>query len=303
MVQPSITADRISAWKSAHSPFFPHEGGLPYPISFATPGGAVSALGIRDALAQRVSPLPTRPCDAFVMACGDAGQSHWTRFGGIPHRPDGQRWPRSRSGSPLTFVIQFCLADSRDIVGETPGDVLLVFMDGDYLDCSNPDSLQFEWQPLDIPNLSGVNPYPEAVWQQFTGFGMRIRTLDFEDVDKVAEFVTPLAIASQNMRYLDIYYDVLAKQFARIPGPKIGGLPLWYWESSASMLAHGDRFIASFGGFAAGWDSSWPWANRERPLSTEERLSTRNHVDFYDGFVVNIFLGRDGCVKWRADFP
>ena len=69
----------------------------------------------------------TGPTDVLVPVPGRGGRDPTSRFGGPPNfRPD-QPWPTSKSGEPLTFIAQLCFADSHDLVGPTPGELLLVF--------------------------------------------------------------------------------------------------------------------------------------------------------------------------------
>ena len=99
---------------------------------------------------------PEVPVDVFVWASGEPPEPYLTKIGGVPYRPADLDWPVNQYGRPLQFLAQFCFADSKDLVGDLPGDVLLAFVeDGDY----EFESLHCEWQQLGIRNLV-FNPYP-----------------------------------------------------------------------------------------------------------------------------------------------
>jgi hypothetical protein len=60
----------------------------------------------------------------------------------------------------MRFIGQLCFADSRDILPELPGDVLLVFGDEDAL-VAEPERLVFEWWPLTSARLVAEVPAVE----------------------------------------------------------------------------------------------------------------------------------------------
>src|SRR5262245_52323890 len=91
--------------------------------------------------------------DVFVWARGEPPNPAMTKIGGVPYRPRSSTWPRNGEGKPVRFIAQLCFADSRDIFGELPGDVLLIFGDDDAL-LVEPERLVFEWSGLGIPELA-----------------------------------------------------------------------------------------------------------------------------------------------------
>ena len=87
------------------------------------------------------------------MAEGEPTDRHVTKIGGLPYRPAKMPWPTGQDGTPMSFLAQINFANSKDLVGELPGDVLLVFTpDSDGF----IESLSFEWQPL-APNVFWAN--------------------------------------------------------------------------------------------------------------------------------------------------
>src|SRR5262249_29999625 len=67
--------------------------------------------------------------DVFVWQPGEPPNPATTKIGGIPYRSRSSPWPRDQAGKPVRFIAQLCFADSRDISGDLPGDVLLIFGD------------------------------------------------------------------------------------------------------------------------------------------------------------------------------
>ncbi|MEM6673876.1 MAG: DUF1963 domain-containing protein [Planctomycetota bacterium] len=67
------------------------------------------------------------PCDLIFWGRGSGPNPRMTRIGGTPWLPKGAAWPHL-DGVPLGFLCQFNFEDSRDLVGDLPGDVLLVFV-------------------------------------------------------------------------------------------------------------------------------------------------------------------------------
>jgi hypothetical protein len=66
------------------------------------------------------------PADWFVWGTGEGPYRAVTKLGGVPYLPTAMPWPE-RDGTVGDFYAQLVFADSRDLVPELPGDVLLVF--------------------------------------------------------------------------------------------------------------------------------------------------------------------------------
>ena len=71
--------------------------------------------------------------------------------------------PRLPAGEPMVFFVQLCFADSRDLVGELPGDVLLIFTSDEH--GHTTDGLHYEWYPLGIEGLVTVDDIPDTPWR------------------------------------------------------------------------------------------------------------------------------------------
>jgi hypothetical protein len=112
------------------------------------------ASGVR--LKQRV------PTDVFVFSQGEPDRREVTKVGGLPYWPAGRRWPCTVGGRPLTFVAQFCFTDSRDIVGDLPGDILLIFLDYECEAIDEKQALRFEWERIGEASLIEQSDIPET---------------------------------------------------------------------------------------------------------------------------------------------
>lgn len=200
------------------------------------------------------------PTDQIFFVAGEPAERSVTKIAGLPYRAAGLPWPRADDGRPMTFLAQFCFAESRDLVGELPGDVLLVFARDEqaYLPDPYGDSLWFEWHPLGLRELVAAEAIPAAAWQLRPYFGVRHRTDD--------------------------------GHLAGTPGgqTKIGGEPAW-------IQAHGSpggRFLCELGswrGVPAEWDR---WGSGSIGRGAGEELSMGDMGCLY------FFLNADGVIRW-----
>lgn len=126
------------------------------------------------------------PVDIFLWSVDPPQEPFLTKLGGTPHRESTKPWP-TLDGTPLTFVGQFCFADSRDIVSQKlPDDVMLIFFkgaDGLY----NDDSIHVEWSSIELetPVSAEQCPAPSFTVPQLSGH--IYRTNEFPDSREVFE--------------------------------------------------------------------------------------------------------------------
>ncbi len=69
------------------------------------------------------------PTDVFVFGKGEPPKPEITKIGGLPYWPSSKPWPTTHDGKPIHFLAQFNFADSKDVTGELPGQLLLVFVE------------------------------------------------------------------------------------------------------------------------------------------------------------------------------
>jgi hypothetical protein len=68
------------------------------------------------------------PCDLVNFMHKDAPDRTMTKLGGLPYWPESRPWPKNWRGKPLSFLGQINFRDSTDIVGELPGEILVMFI-------------------------------------------------------------------------------------------------------------------------------------------------------------------------------
>ena len=114
------------------------------------------------------------PVDIFVHSIGEPENRYATKIGGLPFRSAELPWPETASGRSMALIAQFNFTNSKDLVGQLPGDLLLVFGD----DTDGPiDPLHFEWQNLGQNDL--VTQLPSDSMAISPCFGNRCRTESF----------------------------------------------------------------------------------------------------------------------------
>jgi hypothetical protein len=210
------------------------------------------------------------PTDVFVWARGEPANRAVTKTGGLPYRSADSPWPRSPRGEPLGFIAQICFADSGDLVGELPGDVLLVFGDDEALVCE-PQQLVFEWSKPGILNPTAEVPVSAA--EPFTPYyGVIHRTEDWPDA--VEELF-------QNYRR--------PEQIAIFEGTKIGGVPS---PIQADVLPSG-RFLAALGSISVDRKAPHPFVNVSGPLG---RWGDDNDLMIGDMGSLYLFIDKRGRV-------
>jgi Domain of unknown function (DUF1963) len=206
--------------------------------------------------------------DVFVWARGDPPNPAMTRIGGVPYRSRSAPWPRDSEGKPVRFIAQLCFADSRDISGDLPGDVLLIFGNDDAL-LVEPERLVFEWSSFGIRDLSVEVPLMATDEILAPYHGVVHRTEDWPDA--VGEF---------GERYRCPWL------LGVFEGTKIGGLPRFI--QGESTLVGG--FLAALGSISASY-SAFPVINEPEP-----RGWSRDDLMIGDMGSLYLFLDRGGRV-------
>ncbi len=75
-----------------------------------------------------ITPENAVPCDIFNFSHGETTDRTMTKLGGAPYWPAARPWPKSWRGKPLSFLGQINFCDSKDIVGDLPGEILAMFV-------------------------------------------------------------------------------------------------------------------------------------------------------------------------------
>jgi hypothetical protein len=120
------------------------------------------------------------PTDQIFFVPGEPDERSLTKVAGLPYRAASVPWPVTEEGRPMTFLAQFCLAESKDLIGKLPGDVLLMFAEDRDAYLPNPygTTLRFEWYPLGLRDLIDAEDIPDTEWKLRPYFGVLHRTDD-----------------------------------------------------------------------------------------------------------------------------
>lgn len=122
------------------------------------------------------------PSHIFLWKTGEPEKPYLTKIGGTPFRPASRSWPKNTSGDAMTFVAQFCFADSKEILPHpVPGDVMLIFMSDSDSFFGSENDVHIEWSDitLDDPVASDVCPKPR--WTVPVLTGVLHRTFEYPD--------------------------------------------------------------------------------------------------------------------------
>ena len=193
------------------------------------------------------------PADVCCWNVGECSTRHLTKTGGLPYIPIDFEWP-TFDDVPLVFYGQFCFADSTDVVGDLPGDVLLVFGQppGEY-----PGFYTFEWLPMGLSNLASLGDLPETPRQFKPCYASMLRTTDYETHRPLASDTTE-----------EDGYDLDRTTYPMFfHGTKIGGVStivIGDYPEDIKPWEPPGRFICQLDSLGRRSPGSWPFLNLER---------------------------------------
>lgn len=226
--------------------------------------------------------------DVFVFAQGEAPEREMTKIGGLPYRMAGETWPTFR-GRAMNFIAQFCFADSRDIVADLPGDVLLVFGDDECIEWTDDDAsaMAFEWVNLGQTDLVGAQEIPRAGWSLAPYYGEIHRTFDYPNATERFE---PLP-QPWNLSVLDAM--------------KIGGAPAW--QQPPAQLP--GNFLCAVNSIGPETDKPYPFLNVPEPIaarfsadSSYRQHNWKGDLMWGDAGDLYLFLEANGKIHWTVQF-
>jgi Domain of unknown function (DUF1963) len=248
--------------------------------------------------AETFAPDPTLehiPTDVFVWNRGEPTNRAVTHVGDLPYRAAGKPWPLAPSGEPLTFVAQFCFADSRDIVPAIPGDILLFFAEGkewryrdevsydfSWGDGDERDSaLHFEWVNLDdaLPLITREEAL-QAKWRIDPCYAAIYRTWDYPTADGFA--------------YPGVYEHIPEI----LDATKIGGVCPWRDEVESSEISGGE-FLCALSSIFPVIDRPYPFLNVPGPISYGDSRAS-NMLKIGDVGLIDVFINSNGDLRWLA---
>ena len=210
--------------------------------------------------------------DIFVFARGEPSAREITKIGGLPYWPSDRPWPQSAAEVPMTYIAQVCFADSRDLVGDLPGDILLIFGEQEGIWEEDPSAIRFEWMSIDQPDLISQDDVPSSSWDIVPCYGQLFRTHD----------------SPGSETHLQAYER--SGNLAVLEGTKIGGVPRWIQGDSQLP----GRFLCSIGSIAVGGNRSFPFVNVSEPPGwrTDDYVMWGDMGSFY------IFITGNAELRW-----
>jgi hypothetical protein len=244
------------------------------------------------------------PTDVFVFGLGEPSRRDLTKVGGMPYRPAAIPWPVGVNGEPMRFVAQWRFAESKDITGDLPGDLLLFFVDNiQDLPWLHDDEKQFrfDWYNLGVTDLVTEDnvPLPDSSFKSVTCFGIRHRTVDYPEPKALSAIYDWLPADDSEKEYLGL--DV-ARSTARIAGMKIGGVPYWPLQSDKTLVEElPGRFLCSLAAIGLATEVPYPWLNRPEPyelFTSDQALE----FDWSAGLVLNFSMDDSQQIHWISQF-
>jgi hypothetical protein len=265
-----------------------------------SPRGAVYLECLRAQIASRCDLGPSVETDTFVLGWGKSPHRDMTKIDGVPYRPADSEWPVSSDGEPMTFLAQYRFVESTDIIGQLPGDLLLVFIQDHMLEPDSPQEfLRFEWHPAGLRDLCVPGALPDPAWMFASCYGVRHRTVDYlQDmpVDLVRQF-TPQSTSG------DYFFRRRAATFSRVLGMKIGGLPTFPYDAyQKETIAPNARLLCSLSSVYPDFGMEYPWVNVREPIVATAPPTPEMCLDFMDGFVLDIWMDDCGDLSWVVSF-
>lgn len=224
---------------------------------------------------------PSVPVDIFVMAEGEPADRYVTKVGGLPYRPAGAAWPKSRDDKPMFFVAQLNFSDSKDITGDLPGDVLLVFVNESF------DYVIFEWRQLGIDDLVLAEEIPTPTEYLDPCYGHIFRTVSYPQATcKASEY--PLC------RGKDVWSHYWLPQYQAM---QIGSAPYFIQED----IQLPGKLLCTISSIGPDRHQRFPWINHPEPLLPEDEWSIdSNHLMIGDTGCVYISIDDNNQLHWQA---
>lgn len=200
----------------------------------------------------------------------------------------------------MTFLAQYRFAESRDLVGDLPGDILIVFASDDSLfPFDQPqETLRFEWYPLGIEDLVTTDECPPPRWRFVHCHGVRHRTVDYPGVEAEDLFMRVVPHAARRK----VPDDLVVRPLCCLYGTKIAGAPLWFNSGETASGPDSEfcgRFLCSLSSIVPRRDEPFPWLNHPSPVRLD-MSSFNDEVLLFcsNGFLLNFFIDETGRVTW-----
>lgn len=243
---------------------------------------------------------PHSPTDIFVFGLGEPKRRDVTKVNGLPYRPRGKPWPLGKDGRSMTFLCQFRFTESLDIVGDLPGDVLLIFVTEQCL-ALGENQIHFEWYPLGMTDLVQVEDLPRPDWEFVTCYGVRHRSVDYLNAAEI------LADALKTVHSSEAIHPYVPLEIASWDATKIGGRVMWFeeqggsdWNRKVASRLPG-RFLCSLSVIQPVSDVIYPWVNQSEAHESTLHQEAKE-LYFGDGSIVHFVIDDMGTVRWHIQY-
>lgn len=240
----------------------------------------------------RITDVEGVPCDLFVWGTGAPPDRRLTRVGGVPWLPKSIPWPTIH-GKVLSFLCQFDFRDSFDIVGELPGDLLLIFVaDEDAFFCADAERMRFIWvsaNDVDVIEFADV-PAPADPFEHVCAWGVRFRTVDAPNCWDLAHKASESDGSVAGVSSLPVLW-----------GTKIGGVP---YDSQQNFDSVPKNYLCQLVSIQPSPETLWPWVDHEPSLTMDFGQggihSAKSNLMIGDMGEITFFLQPDGSITMQS---
>lgn len=225
--------------------------------------------------------MKSTPVDVFLFSLGEPEDPSTTKVGGVPFRSPDKPWPK-HDGHDLTFVAQFNFTESRDLIGSTPGELLLIYsLAEDFC------TLYFEWVDLEEGSPQDMKSVASPAFEFVACHGIRHRTVDFPAVDSPAtEGIDTLqATKIGGITHFNGFQKDSDEDDNTSPSES-------EWVRDLHQLLPG-RHLCTLGPVSPRLNIAYPWCNHPASYSLQVHPKTLTLVDMGNLFV---FLTDDGTL-------
>ncbi|QDU81135.1 hypothetical protein Pla110_28720 [Polystyrenella longa] len=228
------------------------------------------------------------PSDIFIWADGEPKDRHVTKTGGLPYLVAGEEWPADADGAPLLFIGQVNFGDSKDLTGELPGDILLVF--ADQKEPGYFEDLRFEWRNYTAEKLITLFEIPTHQYEFKPTYGYRCRVLNFPDAERLFDSNYPLYDGHE------VWSDFVLLKYQ---GTQIGIAPFGIQPIDTENPPPG-RMLCVLSSIQPTSEIQYPWVNQSRaiPLSVD---SWDDYLMISDMGCLYIYIDDEGALHWSED--
>lgn len=209
------------------------------------------------------------PTDIFVFGQGTPKNRGVTKISGLPYWPKARAWPNDQDGNFMQFLAQVSFVDSKDIVGDLPGDILVIFVPQDNEDWLwETERVRLEWVKACDNDLieelpTGIKPFSHSEWygvihrsEDYPDSLAKARTLD---VDQAAKLV----LTSGTKIGGSLPESLQPAQFGINPTT---GKPIKLPKKKSGIE---QQIICQIASIQAHPDVPYPWTNQKKSLGTK----------------------------------